>query len=73
MGWLIRAVDLYKSFTMPDVKNTLDNLPPSKIWSLVHDMLRFEFCFQTLLLCQNYKILLQCNQGSKGIRKRPIS
>jgi len=41
MGWLIRAVDLYRSFTMPgDVKNTLDNLPPSKIWSLVHDMLR---------------------------------
>jgi phosphorylase kinase alpha/beta subunit len=40
MGWLIRAIDLYKSFMMPEDKNPLDNLPPSKIWSLVHDLLR---------------------------------
>ena len=66
MGWLIRAVDLYKSFTMPDVKNTLDNLPPSKIWSLVHDMLRFEFHFKHFYYVKTTKYYYNVIRNLKG-------
>jgi len=40
MGWLIKALDLYKTFTTPECTDPLDNLPPSKVWSLLHHMLR---------------------------------
>eukprot|EP00088_Acartia_fossae_P046531 TRINITY_DN5025_c0_g1_i9.p1 TRINITY_DN5025_c0_g1~~TRINITY_DN5025_c0_g1_i9.p1 ORF type:complete len:229 (+),score=32.54 TRINITY_DN5025_c0_g1_i9:1-687(+) len=40
MGWLIRAVGLYKSFVQMENSKSLDNLPPSKVWDLLHNMLR---------------------------------
>jgi len=39
MGYLIRALELYKSMVEPENKDWLDNLPPSRIRTLLADML----------------------------------
>lgn len=40
MGWVVRALELYKTFIEPKSQATLDNLPPSRIRDLLDALLR---------------------------------
>merc|ERR1719365_581343 len=40
MGWFVCTLELYKKFIEPEDSNSIDNLPPSKVRALLHDVLR---------------------------------
>ncbi len=40
MAWILRALELYKSFVRPQDTCPMENLPPSKVRDLLHEVLR---------------------------------
>lgn len=40
MAWILRALELYKSFVRPNDTCPMENLPPSKVRDLLHEVLR---------------------------------
>jgi hypothetical protein len=40
MAWILRALELYKSFVRPQDTCPMENLAPSKVRDLLHEVLR---------------------------------
>jgi hypothetical protein len=50
MAWILRALELYKSFVRPQDTCPMENLAPSKVRDLLHEVLR-ETAIGTVTSC----------------------